>query len=280
MRYQYLRLFLVSQDRPGLLEALGELPPELSRQAYLEQVFGQRIDFTHRKTGFVYVSVGATPLEDGSIVVGRIGRSFVEIVNGPPEAGFQEAEINGWRASNILLDTRQHEDGQKIAMQDRGDVGSPLPVLQSLVAHINAMNPDSGWRIEISVVSNPADFWEAVRRHKNEITAAAFEFVTPNILRLRSSLNESLKGAREDNNAHRVDVVLRNENGLLKLEEPNIVDAIDYVSKGGGTAKLKKGKKIIYDSEQEVLAVDLDEDEVMSTDRPSLWAKFGAILFK
>lgn len=237
MQYHYLRVFALADERFPLLDlAMGGTRP--SRTEYLQSVFSQRIDFIHRKAQLVYIPIGREERDDGPVMLGRVGRSFQELVNEPPEQGFAETELTTWRASNFLIDTGEHTDGQKIAMQARGDVGNPLAVTTSLIRHLNEVNEEVGWILEISPMTEPGNFWSVVREYKGEITAAVFTFVTPNVLGLRSQLNAGLKAARQDNNAHRVGITLANENGNLDLERRNVEDAVEYVSEGGGTADL------------------------------------------
>lgn len=128
-------------------------------------------------------------------------------------------------------------------------------------------------------MTEPGNFWSVVSEYKGEITAAVFTFVTPNVLGLRSQLNASLKAARQDNNAHRVGITLVNEKGNLSLEKQNIEDAVEYVSEDGGTAKLKKGRKTVYDSENDEKTFDLEDDEPIMSERKSRWGDFVGRLF-
>jgi hypothetical protein len=95
----------------------------------------------------------------------------------------------------------------------------------------------------------------------------------------RKPLNAGLKEARQNNNAHRVGITLSNENGNLDLEKQNIEDAVEYVSEGGGTAKLKRGRKTVYDSEKDEKTVDLEDDEPIMSERKSRWSDFVDRLF-
>lgn len=278
MQYHYLRVFALADERYPLLTLASALPRP-TRSGYLQTAFNQRIDFVHRKAQLVYIPIGDQARDDGVVMLGRIGRSFQELVNEPPEQGFAETELTTWRASNFLIDTGDHADGQKIAMQARGDVGNPLAVVGSLVTHMNQVNEDAGWILEISPMTEPGNFWTVVREFKGEITAAIFSFVTPNVLGLRSQLNEGLKAARQNNNAHRVGITLANENGNLDLEKQNIEDAVEYVSEGGGTAKLRKGRKIVYDSEKDEKKVEIDDDEPIIKERKSRWSDLIGRLF-
>jgi hypothetical protein len=132
VRYQYLRISVIPEELPPILEAAGAIPPRLERTHYLLRAFGERVDFIHRKTPFVYIPIGEQKRDGGIVQLGRIGRSLRSIVNEPPEADFAETEIVNWRAANILIDTRDNADGQKAAFQCL-DVGQPFPILTSLV---------------------------------------------------------------------------------------------------------------------------------------------------
>lgn len=165
-------------------------------------------------------------------------------------------------------------------MQARGDVGNPLAVISSLIAHLNRVNEEVGWILELSPMTEPGNFWTVVKENRGEITSAIFSFVTPNVLGLRSQLNAGLKDARQNNNAHRVAITLSNENGNLDLEKPNIEDAVEYVSEGGGTAKLKRGRKTVYDSEKDEKTIDIEDDEPIMKEKKSKWSDFIDRLFK
>jgi hypothetical protein len=279
VKYHYLRLFLVPDRQINIFEQLGEEGDKLSRTEYLQKIFNDRINFTHRKRPLVYLPVGEEPRSTGPVLLGRIGRPHLEMVNDPPEDGFAEREIETWRASNFLIDTGDYKEGQKVAMQTRGDVGLPLPIVSSLVAHINSVNSSSGWVLEISPMTEAANFWDVVRQYEGALTSITFNFVTPNVLGLRSQLNAGLKDAREKNNAHRVALTMTNEKGNLELNKENIHDAVEYVSEGGGTAKLKAGSKVVYDSEKDEKEIDLPIDEPIVVSRKSLWKDMVSKIF-
>ena len=213
MRYNYFRLSLLPMDRPPLLEALDTVPERGTRQDYLHQLFSQRIDFEHWKRTMVYVPIGIEDRRGGPLMLGRIGRSVSSVENAPPEAGFEEITRPSWRAANVIIDTTDHADGQKIAFQHHVNVGRPLPIATQLIDRINETNPDSGWRIEISPITETRSFWDAVHRHAGEITVAEFSFTTPNVLGIHSKLSEELKNKREQHKAVTVTETLHNPKG-------------------------------------------------------------------
>lgn len=279
MSYNFLRLFLVSTERLPILEQAGTLPRRVTRQEYLKQLFSQRIDFEHRNKAFVYVPIGSEAFEDGPVLLGRIGRTVTAVENEPPEAGFVETSRTSWRAANFLIDTRDHADGQKIAIQYRQDVGKPISIASSLIAHLNETNRDSGWALEVNPLIDKSTFWEAVRRHQGEITAVTFHFVTPNILRMRTQLNEDLREAKQRHNARSVTQQLENPDGDLNLDGQDVEDSVDYVSEGGGSVKLRAGRRTVYNSENEQKVREVEDDEPLAVNKPTTWRRLAGALF-
>lgn len=279
MKYHHLRLSVLPLDRPPLLEAAATLPPISPRQQYLRRVFGQRIDFLHRQKTFIYLHLGIHESDGRSLYVGRIGRLVDAVENAPPEEGFKEVTRSSWRASNVVIDTSDQPDGQIIAFQHHYNIGRPLPIATSLIDHVNRHNQDSGWFIDINPITDKHSFWEAVRQHKGEITAAEFHFATPNILGITSNLNRELKEKRERHNATTVTETLRNPSGTLDLAGQDVEDSVEYISKGGGNAKLRSGRKVLYNSKRAEKLTEVKDDEPLTEENTSTWKKIADILF-
>ena len=234
MKYHYLRLSLLPMDRPPILEATRAVPDVPNREQYLRHLFSQRTDFKYRNRILVYVPTGTDEIGKRQLMLGRIGRSIASIENAPPEDEFKEITQPSWRAANFIVDISDHPDGQKIAFQHHSSVGRPLSILAGLINHINSVNPDSGWIMEINIIAEKTSFWDAARQHKGEITTAEFSFVTPNVLGVRTKLNEDLKKLREKHNATTVTETIRNPKGHLELTGEDIEDSVEYISEGGG----------------------------------------------
>jgi hypothetical protein len=263
MRYIYLRLFLTSVDLPPLLVTSGHLAQKLSRTKFISKIFSERWDFEHYGTTMVYLPIPPEDVNGDIFCFGRVGKLVTDHVNDGPEAMFAPASRQSWRAANVAVDTRDFDDGQKVAMQVRTDVGKPLAVLNSLVQHINAEHPDSGWLISVNSVAKVASFWQAIEDNKGAITRAEFTYVTPNVLGIRSKLNQRLKEYRENENAKEVSVTLTDPKGNLKLESQEVKDSVEYISEGGGSARLKVGRQVVFDSKDTDKAEDVQSDDVL-----------------
>ncbi|WP_216016341.1 hypothetical protein [Roseovarius nubinhibens] len=280
MKYSFLRVFALEVDVPPILLATGDAPEKRTRAQYLKDVFSNRIEFEHWGKGLIYIPISVDDLPDGAVCSGRIGAQKRESVNASPEELFEPEIVTSWRAANFLIDTRNYNDGQKIAMQHRADVGKPLSILNSLVRHINEVNVDSGWELAVNAITEKTTFWEAVGEFEGQITRAEFSYATPNVLGLRSKINKRLKGYKDAENANRVKVILENEKGALNLNSQEVKDAVEYTSEGGGSTKLKVGAQIVYDSEDDEKAVTFETDDQLGLEQAD--ARKGIIdrLFK
>lgn len=258
MRYVFLRLFLTAIEQPPILVETGDIKRREGRQDYLMGVLNKRWEFTHRGSDLIYLPVQRGETDNDNIVFGRIGKRVRSTENAGPDEEFEALERLGWRASNLVFDISGSTDGQKAAVEDRGDVGKPLAILNALVNCINETLQDSGWFISVNAIIEQQSFWDAAEKYKGQITRAEFSYITPNVLGLRSKINERLKEYREKENAQTVSVVLSEPKGNLVLETEEVRDAVEYTSEGGGSTKLKVGREVVFDSEDTAKARDYD----------------------
>lgn len=266
MRYVYIRLFLSEIEHPPLLDKMLEGREQDDRTDHLIHAFSKRWDFNHRGSQLIYLPVDKESDDGITFCFGRIGKQVVDHVNEGPERLFEKKQQTSWRASNLVLNTGSDPDGQKLAIQERGDIGKPLAIVNSLVQHINAELEKSGWVITANVISEKSTFWEATEKYKGQITKAEFSYVTPNILGIRSQLNKRLKDYRERENAQLVTVTIQEPKGHLRFDTEEVQDAIEYISEGGGSVKLKAGKEKIFDSKDSAKAKDAESDDSTAID--------------
>jgi hypothetical protein len=263
VRYVYLRVFLSETEQPPLLVASGSIAGRTTRQEYLSQVFGAEFSFTHRGVDMIYVPIKKEAAEDAAFFFGRIGRKVRTAENSGPEEKFEYAEHLSWRASNLILDTSDHNDGQKIAMQERGEVGKPIAILNSMVSYLNQKNTDSGWHLSVNSITERQTFWQAAEIYKGQITKAEFTYITPNVLGIRTELTKRLKEYRALENAQQVTVAISEPRGNLVLDTQEVKDAVDYISEGGGSAKLKVGKETVFDSSDSAKTLEVEVDDAL-----------------
>lgn len=251
--YHILRFFLTLREHPPLLSHMKR--SRLSRDEYLKKAFSGQIYFEHRGKRHAFKHIKTVD----SVIVAGIGKSVIEDVNLPPERDFEPTQATFWKAANIFLDTAGDIEGQKVAVEYHGQVGKPLAVIASLVSHINK-DADSDWVIAVNEMYKEQDFWNVVKTHKGTITEISFHFVPPNILRGTSTFEQEMKEIAQETNNHELNITLKNSDGNLELENSERVQTgVKYTSKGGGTVKLKEGRKKIYDSQSSAIIEKVED---------------------
>ena len=246
MRYSFLRLLLVEREMPSMLTEMKKGHVEDSREEYLKKNFAEEFQFEARRSPYRYVYIG----QEGSVLLGRVGREKLETVNLPPERAFDETDQARWHVANFLLDVSHHEDGQKIAFEGIHKLGNPLTIVRGMAERINSKNPEARWETTANTITEAQEFWDAVDEHKGKITEMELSFVAPNLLGGHEKLKESLKTLHEENNMQTTDIKLRNSEGKLEPDSTNVRESLIFIGEGGGNARLKVGRKTIYNSKE------------------------------
>lgn len=245
--YARADLFVVTQPN-------GE---QYTREQWLRHMFSKQHDFMHRGATFAYVPDES--LSDASLVIGRIGRERLVRDNEPPEQGLHERVHAAWQASVAAIDPRHHEDGQKVVMQERSEIGKPVAVFQSLVAKLNA-DPAAPFTVEAFGIVDPQTFWDFVRSNKGEVVSVTFEAIAPNMFSGKDDFERELRELRDKEKAQRTKVELHNDRGLNPDTE-RMHQIVDYTVKGGGTIKARTKSKRRYNSKNKTKRQAIPEPE-------------------
>ncbi|MDB5566620.1 MAG: hypothetical protein JWP84_3186 [Tardiphaga sp.] len=225
------------------------LQPLQTRQQHTEAAFAKEIRFEYWKRPYVFKPFRSP--EEGYIV-GVIAKEHTVKVAGPPEEGFAAKEVEDWETANMLIDS---QTSQLAAMQ-QGVVGDPLQIFRSLVDHINQNFKDSDWLIEVNPVTTKEEFWAVADRFKGHIAEVDLSFAVPNIWGGQSETEKALNELKNENNAQEVEVKIKNKDGQLNPDTDRVRASVDYITKGGGTVRLRDDThSTIYSSEHEENAV-------------------------
>ncbi|MGY4466850.1 D-lyxose ketol-isomerase [Bradyrhizobium sp. LB9.1b] len=152
----------------------------------------------------------------------------------------------------MLIDS--DPSSQLAAMQQ--SVGHPLPVFRSLVGHLNQTFSEGDWLIEVNPVTTKEEFWSVADRYKGHIAEVDLSFAVPNIWGGQSETEKALNELKNENNAQEVEVKIKNKDGQLNPDTERVRKSVDYITKGGGTVRLRDDtQNTIYSSENEENAV-------------------------
>ena len=233
---------------------------DTSRETYLRGVFSKKQKFTHFKNEFHYI-----PVEDGgerSEIIGRIGRSVVMHENRPPSDNLEDAKHETWKASIIVIDPTDHEDGQKISIQIDAQVGRTGAIMNSFIKALNDQNETTAYHIEIAPISEANTFWQFADQNSGNITTLEFTFVAPNMFGGKDNITKEMRRFRDEEKARKVKISMSSQDGL-DTNTDNVKNAVDYATKGGGdiAAKVKGGEKFKSQNKAKSVIIDTEDSE-------------------
>ncbi|MGL1904337.1 MAG: hypothetical protein OCC49_19540 [Fibrobacterales bacterium] len=116
---------------------------------------------------------------------------------------------------------------------------------------------------EIEPMFESKMFWDMVNRHEGKIKNVKFEFITPNMANISSTLSDELKSvAKMTNSTHNSLKLESNDESSLKIDKENesLNGLIEYSSEGGGEISIKvKGMSKRLKTSNTVKEISIDE---------------------
>ncbi len=255
--FQIFRITLLPHRQ---FELFGE--KAAPREEWIRKTFGEPFAFIHQGNEFHFVP---TQLEGmHGVIGGRIGRAILRQENRPPEEEFEETMHQGWIAAPVLIDPTDHADGQKLSMQIKNEVGSPIAIARSLSNYLSGP-AESPYLWEINPIIEAKSFWAFAREHKGRIVYVRFEFVAPNIFGTSDAMKKDMETYRDEEKAQRVALELRNAEGL-EVETERVKQAVDYAAQRGGGVKARSMDGENYSSSRSFkkIRIIIEEDQDLS----------------
>lgn len=213
----------------------------ISREAWLRHAFKDQFKFEHRGKEIFWV-----PAEtDSELISGNLVRLHKRRRHKPPEEGAVEEIGDEWQGAIIIIDPQAHSDGQKLSFERDETIGRPRPVLQSLLAFINAL-PLAPYAIEPKPIFSGESFWSWAAAHEFRLHKITFHFVTPNMFDSKNAFDEDMaKLGAVGVSRVKMELTEGDRDGGIDADSEQIRNGVDYAAQGGGslTAKAKNGDK-------------------------------------
>ncbi len=243
-RFELFRLSLLKREQIDMFQF-----QDMSREEWLKKVFLTEIPFSHHGTEYHYSP--AIDDSDENIIIGRVGRHVLREENLPPDEGLEDFTRETWIASVLVLDPTEHDDGQKLAIQNIGDVGKPTSLINQLTQAIN-QTYSGPFKIEPSQIVEAQSFWNYVEENRGSVTSISFDFIAPNMLGADDEFHDEMREFRDSEKASKVKLILQNEDGV-NPETERVKRAVNYaLSESRGKVKAKAKGKPSYSSDNEI----------------------------
>lgn len=261
MRLELARMFLSLRSQKDAFERKNANGSEMNREQWLRLVFEESIDFNHQKSERYYVPDKKRDDRKDERIISRIGRRST-IKENDPDDYLHEVQREQWKACLVIIDPTTHADGQKVAIEVQGGVGSGFSNLESLVNSVNSRTPPEPYAIELNSITDQTSFWEYVDNNKGNVTSVTLEIAMPNMFGGSSSFEEDAKRLRDKEKARRLRETIENPDGL-EPDTERMRDAVQYVTRGGGKAQARAKGVPGYDStkNKKIVEADIDEDD-------------------
>lgn len=175
---------------------------------------------------------------------------------------FRIEHIENWpHVTAIILNK---PDEQYILVQDRPAAFANTDTVVALIDRATrASLQRSGLRLHTERVFSKSHFWQLVREFRHKITWIEFEFVTPNMANISSTLSSTLKGLAKDTNSSQSNLQLRSDPASALDIDPNdeaVQGLVDYTSEGGGDISIKiKGLRRKIQTSRSIREIELDD---------------------
>lgn len=273
MRLFLFRLSLKERKQIDAFERKKEDGSEFSREEWIRDVFSRQFTFTHRSNDFYFVPENSksTGLPD-SIITGWIARDKRLRERTAPWEGLAPTKHDSWQAALLLIDPRDHDDGQKIAFENRpADVGQPAPILASLAESLSERGSEEPYSASVYPIIQDRSFSKFAKEHHGQIRLITYDVAVPNMFDSPDDFSEEMRHLRDKANVARVRTKLESD-GAIDTDASQLDEIASYVEKGGGKiiAETKDGKK--YNSEDHASSEEIDT-EGTEAETPSFWER-------
>lgn len=154
---------------------------------------------------------------------------------------FRVERVDNWPHTVAIVLNRKDE--QYVAVQDRpSSFASTDTVINLIEKSTRASLAKAGLRVHFERMFHQSYFWSIVNEYRNRITWVGFDFVTPNMANISSTLSNTLKRLAKDTNTAQSNLQLRSDPASsldLRTDDETVQGLVDYTSEGAGDISLK-----------------------------------------
>jgi len=277
MKLFLFRLSLKRKHQADAFERRNLDGREFNREEWLRDRFSKQFSFAHQGNQFFFVPEDAQKVGlPSNLIVGWVARDKPLAERTPPWEGLSPTRHASWQASLLLLDPTEHSDGQKLAFEQRKNIGGANAVVSSLAAELSRFGPSEPFTVEVFPIIQERSFERFVSEHKGRITTITYDVAVPNMFNGPDDFSNELRDLRDNGNVSRIRTTIESD-GAINTDKTQLDEIATHVEKGGGkiTAKTKDGVR--YHSDDYARSENVDTSGSGET-TPSFWQRVAAAL--
>lgn len=274
-KFEKVRISLNRPETPPLIEQSGIAEDFRPRRQFLLDIFTSRHVFLRARS---QNRLSYLPIEaPNGYVAGFFGRESVIRHRLGPDTAHQQVEKEDWPLSLFILDLT--ETSQIAWMERNTRVGSPKHVLEDFFLYLLQTTEYNDWRAYIDYLTQEEQYWTAINQYRRAITRLSFTFVPPNALEAHDRVMEFLRIVKRESGPDTTTHTYKSEPGKMNPEGETLKASANIAMEGGGTAEVKAGSKIVYQSRSARITEDIESEEVPTPNEPGLLAQVINKLF-
>lgn len=252
-KFEKMRVSLQRDADPYLLEVVGNPNATNSRTEYLRAAFSEPRKFLKDKVVYTFTPIKAP---DG-YAAGFFAREH-QLTLRHQDLTTYYAEDHEPALFIISLDQAQ------IAwMEDRQFVGSPKRVLESFFSYLLKKTDLRDWQAFVRYFERTEDYWEVVRRHRQEITKVTFRFVPPNAYEGYEWAQKFYTAIQAEANNEVLEETFKAKPGKMNLEGPLMSASAEIAEQGAGEREIRgPGNRVLYSSGQGKVTENVSEEDM------------------
>ena len=120
-----------------------------------------------------------------------------------PSQGLKPTEHLAWHATFIAIDPNDHDDGQKVAIEQSQIIGDPASILKSLAKSMSVVE-NSPYEVQVFPIVERGSFWRFAKEHHDQIKSITFDVAVPNMFNGADDFQNEMKRLRDDVNVSNV----------------------------------------------------------------------------
>jgi hypothetical protein len=273
MLVQFFRLSLKAVELPDVFGSIGSGGRPYSREEWLRLYFSEERVFDHRGKSFLFVPAQDAPISvSPNLIVGYIARERLLSERTPPSAGFEPTEHGSWQGALLVVDPTPHEDGQKLALEVRAEIGKPASVLNSMASGMRTSSDHPPpFDVQIHPIAEMHSFWRFAEQHAYQINWITFDVAPPNMFGGADDFSRELRALRDKNRVNRVKSTLTSET-TIDIQQTNMKEVVDYTEVGAGSIKARTTGNHFYNSKDHVKSDRIDTEQ----GREDFWERLTA----
>jgi hypothetical protein len=258
--FEKLRVSLARAFDAPLLSEAGDPNEPLSRTEYLRRAFGEPRKFLRRQDIMTFHPIDAPE--------GYAAGFFAREQHIP----LRHEDLSLYLAENYepALFVISLDQAQIIWMEDKQNVGGPKQILESFFIHLLRKTPLKDWSAHVRYFERTDDYWDVVRRCRQEITKVIFRFVPPNAFEGEELAQEFYTELQKEAQNEVLEQTIKGKPGKMNLEGPIMRASAEIAEQGAGERELRgPGNKLLYKSSEGRVTDRVPEDDMPTVQSPN-----------